>query len=365
MHIALDFQSTLGRKTGIGHYTANLLDALRHIAPEHDFTPLDWEHDPVMRLDRRLYWQQIELPRRARRAKAEILHVTGFDAPKFKPCPVVLTVHDLIGALFPQQFPPAARFYWAKWLPRSIRWADAVIADSQCTRADIIRLTGLPAEKITVIPLAVHPAFLQPRNAYAIRKIRREFSLPRRFALYTGTLEPRKGLDTLLRAFASLADNVTHNLVIAGKRGWYTEELLSLVVRYGLERRVKLLGYVPDAELPHLYAAAEVFVFPSRYEGFGLPPLEAMACGTPVVCSNAASLPEVVGEAALLVPPDDPEALAGRLFQVMTSRKLRADLRERGHIQATRFTWEAAARQTLAVYQQVLAKASGKLAMRI
>ena len=353
MRIALDTQSTVGRKTGIGIYTARLLDALRRVGPEHEYREIAWGRDVSMRLDRRLRWQQWELPRRARAAGADLLHVPGFDAPRRKPCPLVLTVHDLIGMLFPQNLPPVARFYWSRWLPRSIRWADRVIADSEHTRRDIVRLLGVPTERIVVIPLGVDVAFRQVADAEALVAVRGRYALPETFILYVGTLEPRKGLDTLVDAYATLADALSHDLVIAGKRGWYTQSLFAQVRRLGLERRVHFTNYVADADLPALYSLAAIFAFPSRYEGFGLPPLEAMACGTPVVSSNAASLPEAVGDAGLLVPPDDPVALAAALRRVLEDADLRARLHAAGLAQAQRFTWEETARQTLTVYQEL------------
>jgi len=353
MKIALDTQSTIGRKTGIGVYTARLLDALRRVGPQHEYCEIAWGRDPPMRLDRRLRWQQWELPRRARAVGAEVLHVPGFDAPWRKPCPVALTVHDLIGVLFPRNLPPVARFYWSRWLPHSIRWADRVIADSEHTRRDIVRLMGIPAERIVVIPLGVQPVFRPIHDATLLAALRQKYDLPPQIILYLGTLEPRKGLDTLVDAYAMLAGEGAHDLVIVGKRGWYSEGLFRQVTQLGLERRVHFTDYVPDEDVPGLLNLAEVFVFPSRYEGFGLPPLEAMACGTPVISSNAASLPEAVGEAGLLVPPDDAAALAGALHQILADGVLRDRLRDAGLRQAARFTWEATARRTLQVYQEM------------
>ena len=353
MRIALDIQSTVGRKTGIGIYTARLLDALRRVGPEHEYHEVAWGRDTPMRLDRRLRWQQWELPRQARSIHAELLHVPGFDAPRRKPCPVVLTVHDLIGMLFPHNLPPISRFYWSHWLPWSIRWADRVIADSEHTRRDVGRLLDVPAERIAVIPLGVDAAFSRVVDAEALAMMRGRYALPEAFILYVGTLEPRKGLDTLVDAYATLADTLPHALVIAGQRGWYTEALFAQVRRLGLERRVRFTDYVADADLPALYSLADVFAFPSRYEGFGLPPLEAMACGTPVVSSNAASLPEAVGDAGLLVPPDNPGALAAALRRLLGDADLRARLRAAGLAQAQCFTWEETARHTLTVYREL------------
>lgn len=353
MRIALDTQSTVGRKTGIGIYTARLLDALRRVGPEHECREIAWGRDVPMRLDRRLRWQQWELPRRTSAAGADLLHVPGFDAPRRKPCPVVLTVHDLIGMLFPQNLPPVARFYWSRWLPWSVRWADRVLADSEHTRRDIVRLMRIPAERIVVIPLGVQPIFRPIRDDAILAALRQKYGLPAQIILYIGTLEPRKGLDTLVDAYAALADIVPQDVVIVGKLGWYTESLFRQVAQLGLERRVHFTDYVPDDDVPGLFNLADVFVFPSRYEGFGLPPLEAMACGTPVISSNAASLPETVGDAGLLVPPDAPGALAAALRRVLGDADLQTRLRAAGLVQAQRFTWEETARQTLAVYREL------------
>ncbi len=357
MRIALDTQSTLGRKTGIGIYTAALLEALRHIAPQREFIELNLQREVRMRLDRRLRWQQWTLPRAASRARADLLHIPGFDAPARKNCPVVLTVHDLIGMLFPQNLPPVSRFYWSRWLPFSVRFADHIIADSENTRQDIVRLLKLDPARITVIPLAAGPQYQPIVQAGALQVIQRKYHLPERFILFVSTLEPRKGLDTLLDAYAALARLAPHvYLVITGQRGWYTEQIYAQVKQLGLETRVVFTGYVPDEDLPALYNCATVLAFPSRYEGFGLTVLEAMACGTPVVCSNSSSLPEVADDAALLTPPGNPAALTQALLQVLNEEDLRQRLHVQGIRQAARFSWTTTARQTVAVYEQVLAR---------
>lgn len=354
MRIALDTQSTLGRKTGIGQYTRSLLAALRRVAPEHEFVELHQSREVAMRTDRRLRWQQWDVPRRAQVARANLLHVPGFDAPLWKPLPVVLTVHDLIGKLFPQNLPPVSRFYWSLWLPFSLRFADEIIVNSECTRRDVMRLAGLPAERIEVVHLGVDEGF-RPLAFEEIEARRARYGLPRHAILYVGTLEPRKGIDTLIDAFAEMVGRHPHHLLLAGKRGWYWEPILRRVAERRLEDRVRFLDYVAEGDLPALYASASVFAFPSRYEGFGLPVLEAMACGTPVVCSNAGALPEVAGDAALLVPPDKPRALAEALEAVLDDEGLRDSLREKGLQRAGQFTWERTAQGTLRAYQKLLA----------
>lgn len=360
MRIGIDTQSTMGESTGIGRYAKQLLASLRQVAPEHEYAALNWSAEVVMRTDRRLRWQQWELPRRARAAGAELLHVTGFDAPRWRPCPVVLTVHDLIGMLFPHALPPIARLYWSRWLPHTVRWADAIIANSENTRRDLVRLLHIPTERIRTIYLGVDGSFHAPTDRDTLEAVRSHYQLSQPLILYVGTLEPRKGIDTLIAAFAQLAGDLPHSLIIAGKRGWYTETLFRQAESTGLGERVRFLDYVAAEHLPALYGLANLFVFPSRYEGFGLPVLEAMACGTPVVCSNASSLPEVAGEAALLVPPDDVDALAEAMARALRDAALRQRLVSLGFGQARRFTWSEAAYQTAALYEQIRQAGAGR-----
>ncbi len=354
MRIAIDVQSTVGKPTGIGQYTAKLLAALRHVAPEHEYVEIAWGKDPVMRLYNRILWQQGLAPRRAQVAQPELLHIPGFDAPWWKPCPVVLTCHDLIGMLFPQNLPPAARFYWSRWLPFSVRFADAIIADSLATRRDIVRLLAIDEQRIYVVPLGVDQRF-RPQNDAEVARIQERYHLPPKFVLFVGTLEPRKGIDTLIEAFAAVRQSQPAlDLVIAGKRGWYWRQLLQRIAALGLEANVHVLDYVPEADLVALYSAATVFALPSRYEGFGLPVLEAMASGAPVITTHSSSLPEVTGDAGLLVPPDDVGALAAAIIAVVDQPNLQVALRERGIERARQFTWERTARATLRIYEQVL-----------
>jgi glycosyltransferase involved in cell wall biosynthesis len=354
MKIGIDTQSTWGRKTGIGLYTAQLVRALRQADPQHEYVELNSGHVQEMRTDQRLRWQQFGLPRRARARQVNLLHVTGFDAPLWKPCPVVLTVHDLIGLLFPANLPPISRFYWSRWLPRSIRWADRIIVDSHHTKGDVNRLLGIPPEQMEVIPLGVDERFRPVEDEGVLDSVRSKYALPEMFVLCVGTQEPRKGLDTLIAAYASLAADIPHHLVVAGQPGWYTEPIFQQVEALGLDHQVHFTGYVAEEDLPALYSLAQLFVYPSRYEGFGLPALEALACGLPVVCTDSSSLPEVVGDAALLVPPDEAQSLAVAMERVLNDDELRARMRIRGQEQAAHFTWDETARRTLQVYESML-----------
>lgn len=356
MKVAFDLSSTRGQKTGIGRYTANLLDALRRYAPEVEALLLGDGVPASLSTPSRIWHEQIGLVRLAQRAAPDVLHLTGFAAPLRAGFPVVLTVHDLIGVLFPSHFPPVSRFYWSRYLPFTLRFAARLIADSDRTRDDIVHLTRYPAHRIHVIPPGRDERF-RPASASELNAARAALNLPNRYFLFVGTLEPRKGIDTLVAAYARVAAELPHQLVIAGKPGWHWEALTTQIQRLGLEARIRLLNYVEEKHLPALYTLAEALVFPSRYEGFGLPPLEAMACGTPVIASNSSSLPEVLGEAGLLVPPDDVAGFAAAMRRLTAEAALASRLREQGLARALTFTWERTARRMAAVYAETLCDA--------
>jgi len=242
-----------------------------------------------------------------------------------------------------------------------------VIVVSHSTKKDVEALLGVPSERIAVVHNGVGEEF-RPAPVADVESFRRRQQLPDRYVLYLGTLEPRKNVPQLIEAFAcwrQRGNSSEVKLVLAGARGWYDEEIFALVERVGLTEDVLFPGYVPTAELPWWYRAADLFVYPSRYEGFGLPLLEAMACGTPVIASDASSLPEVVGDAGLLVDPDDVIALAEAIDQVMSNVEFSASLSQAGIQQARTFSWQCAAAQTAAVHRQVLAETQGQSRRRV
>lgn len=347
MRIAFDASSMRGTKTGIGVYTENLIRALCRFAPDIEIVELDDGATAHQRTDRRILREQIGLPRLARQSRADVLHLTGFAAPLRAPVPVILTVMDLIGILFAANFPPMSRFYWSRYLPFTLRFPAHLITLSEHTRQDIVRLTHIPASQVQVIPPGRDEKFRPIENPHV------DFKLPQKFFLFVSTLEPRKGIDTLIAAFARAANSIAEDLVIVGKRGWDAEKFFTQVERVGLTARVRFLDYVADAQMPALYNLARALVFPSRYEGFGLPPLEAMACDTPVICSNAASLPEVVGDAGVLLAPDDVDGFAQAMVRLARDESWRNELRDRGLRQAQKFSWERTVREMVKVYAQV------------
>jgi glycosyltransferase involved in cell wall biosynthesis len=300
----------------------------------------------------RLVWEQAVLPWRLRQSRIDVFHSPHHTVP-LVPCGCrrVVTFHDLTFFVLPERYPPTRRLYFQTMTRLSARVADAVIVPSKAVRADVVRILGLPSWRVFAIPEAAGPAF-RPQDAAAVEAVRRRYGLEGPFILSVGSLEPGKNRERLLQAFARLrARGLEHMLVVAGQRAWRYESEEPLAQRLGLADSVRVLGHVPQADLPALYSAADLFAFPSLYEGFGLPALEAMACGAPVVASNVSAVPEVVGDAALQVPPLDVEALADAMERLLRDEPLRANLRERGLKRAAGFSWEETARRTAEVYK--------------
>jgi len=317
----------------------------------------------------RIVWEQLGLPVALVRAKARLYHGAAYAMPALCPVPAVVTVHDLSFIRMPGAFPPLQARYLRLATSVSARRAAALIAVSEFTGRELVRLLGVPAERVHVVPNGCDPR-CRPLPPADVAAFRARAGLPERFILAVGTLQPRKNLETLLRAYALLRRDWDANrgnghagdeaagappaLVVAGAPGWGRVDVRAHAAGLGVAEHLYLPGFVPEADLPALYNAALCLAFPSRYEGFGLPALEAMACGTPVVVSDATSLPEVVGDAGLRVPPDDVAGWAAALLHLATDAPARRALAERGPARATGFTWQRAASQTAAVWRTVL-----------
>ncbi len=304
----------------------------------------------------RILWEQVQVARLARRLGLSLIHGFAYALPMVLAIPAVVTVHDLTFIRFPQAFPKSKQQYLARMTARSCRQARAVIADSQATARDLTSLLGVPVSKIQVIHPGVDARY-RPLPPAEVEAWRRRQGWPRRFLLMVGTLEPRKNHLGLIEAYAIYRAQARRPLplLIGGGKGWHYQQIFERVQTLGLEDSVHFLGFVPWDALPWLYNAATLFVYPSRYEGFGLPVAEAMRCGTPVITSTASSLPEVAGDAALTIDPDDPDALARALVQVTETEPERlARMRDQGLAWSQRFRWEATARQTARVYARVL-----------
>lgn len=350
MRVAFDASSTRGRKTGIGVFTVQLCGALNKYAPQIETVLLDDGIGVEQRTDQRILREQFTLPQLAQNAKANLLHLTGFAAPLRSSVPVIMTVMDLIGVLFSENFTPASRFYWSRYLPFTLRAARHIITLSENTKRDVLKIVRLPAERITVIPPGVDARFQKIMDSEILQAARTRLNLPEEFFLFVSTLEPRKGVDTLIRAFAEIAPSVHEHLILVGKRGWAYENYFELARALDLASRVHFLDYVSDQDLPCVYNLATAFVFPSRYEGFGLAPLEAMACGTPVISSSTSSLPEVIGDAGILVPSKDVDGFARAMRDLSQSESLQKNLSAKGLERAAIFSWKRSAEQTAQVY---------------
>jgi glycosyltransferase involved in cell wall biosynthesis len=308
----------------------------------------------------RILWEQVAQPWAARRQALDLLHAPVNIGPLMLPCTLIATVHDLSFYHFPHLFRPARRIYQQTLTRATLQRAAAVIAVSQSTRDDIVRLMDIAPERITVIPNGVG-AEMRPMEEKAVAEFRRRYHLPPHFILSLSTLEPRKNLELLLEAYALLVHRggPEHRLVIAGGKGWYYATIFATVERLRLSDRVIFPGFVPEGDKPLWYSAADLFVYPSLYEGFGLPPLEAMACGTPVVVAATSSLPEVVGDAGLYIDPHDPADLADAMAALLHDSNRRHKLREAGLRQANRFSWRKTAVQTARLYHRILGDADG------
>jgi glycosyltransferase involved in cell wall biosynthesis len=308
----------------------------------------------------RIPWEQLLAPLLLRLSRADVFHGVLNVAPLFCPAPSVITIHDLAFLSFPQTFRRLNRAYLT-WATRvSARRAARILAVSEATKQEIVRLLGVQPEKIVVTYDACDERFAPPEPG-ALAAFRARTGLPERFILFVGTLEPRKNLPTLIEAYSRIARATDAPLIIGGGKGWLYDSIFAKVESLDLGDRVRFAGFIDAADLPLWYAAATVFTLPSLYEGFGMPLLEAMACGTPVVSTISSSLPEVVGDAGLMVPPTDADALGTALLRLLGDASLREELRERGLRQARRFSWRETAERTLVAYQDAFSGGAAEL----
>ncbi|HUZ01231.1 MAG TPA: glycosyltransferase family 1 protein [Thermomicrobiaceae bacterium] len=284
-----------------------------------------------------------------------LAHFTYITPPR-SPCPVVVTVHDLSFRRYPEFFSPRVRLVLGLLLGSSLRRARHVLTLSKCSQRDIVHFYNIPPDRITTTSLAAGDQF-RPRTPDEIRAVRHRYGLAERYVLAVGNVQPRKNLPRLVDAFAAVAGEVSDlQLVIAGQSAWKGSDTEAAVTAAGVQDRVRFTGYVPDCDLPALYSGAAIFSYPSLYEGFGLPALEAMACGTATITSDRSSLPEVVGDAALTVDPTSTADLAGAIHALISDETLQSVYSRRGLSRAGTFSWAATARATAAIYDRVIAQ---------
>lgn len=355
MQLGLDITALATPLSGVGVYTANLWAQLGR-NPADAIIPLTHQQpgSGQRRWMNKTVWMQAILPWQLRRLPLDACHFTNNVAPVWGPCPTILTIHDMTLWLFPHYHYRKRLLAMRPILPLAARRAAAVITVSQSARADIIRLLDLPADKVHAIHEAPAPIFRPLSPGPALAAVCRRYQLPDHFLLYVGTIEPRKNLVRLLEAFARLSPSFPHHLLLVGQRGWKDDEVFAAVERLNLAARVRFLGFVPADDLAALYNLAAAMVFPSLYEGFGLPVVEAMACGTPVIASNRGALAEVAGGAAELVDPTDIASIVAGLERLLADPDRGAELRALGLARAAGFRWETTAAQTRAVYEGVV-----------
>jgi glycosyltransferase involved in cell wall biosynthesis len=365
MRVGIDARLVYYSQAGIGQYILHLVNGLARVDQKTEYVLLQSRKDSTAILDganfRRVslwtpshhrlerYAMNVELVR----LRLDVLHSPDFIPPHRPNCKSVITVHDLAFLLYPHFLTRESARYYGH-IDQAVRWTDQIVAVSESTKRDTIQHLGVPEDKITVVYEAANPIFRPVGRDQARQRVLERHDVAGPFILFVSTIEPRKNVPTLVRAVAQLVECYKQDvqLVLAGGKGWLFEDAFAIVDELKMGDRVRFLGRVSSEDLLYLYNAAEMLAHPAFYEGFGLPPLEAMACGLPVIVSNVASLPEVVGDAGLLVDPHDVDELTVSMWRVLTDSQLRAEMQSKGLRQSARFSWERAARETRTIYQR-------------
>jgi glycosyltransferase involved in cell wall biosynthesis len=377
LQIGIDYTAAVRQRAGIGRYTRCLVRALAAQDSTFRYTlfvaggwgegdglgpwPANFRIRTVPVSDRWMHalWQRLRLPIPVQlfTGRLDLFHSPDFVLPPIGRMPGLLTVHDLSFMRVPECFVPGFSNYLVGAVSHAVRRAAWIVADSKSTRKDLVDLLGVEAGRVSVLYPGVEPRFRPVTDPVALASVRQRYELPGRYILGLGTLQPRKNLDGLIEGFTRLlAAEGTRgeledlHLVLAGEKGWMYESIFDAVRKAGVERLVRFTGYIAEEDLPALYSLASVFASPSWYEGFGLPVLEAMACGVPVVAADNSSFPEVVGEAGLLVSAADRDAIAYALARAVTDAALRSRLLLAGEEQARKFTWDKSAAELQALY---------------
>ncbi len=374
--IAIDYTPAYEQGGGIGRYVRELTAALsavdertayhlfvsgasRHRLPPPPASNFVWKPTPIAPRWLARVWQhaRLPLPIEAFTGRIDLFHATDFVLPPTLPATrTLLTVHDLSFVRVPQAASPALRAYLNRVVPRSVKIADHILADSQATKDDLLELYNTAEDKVTVLLSGVDERFQRITDAAVLQQARAKYGLTDlNYLLSVGTVQPRKNYSRVIRALAGLREaGYDLHYIIAGGKGWLEDEMHQTIAETNLTDFVHLLGFVHDSDLPALYSAARALVMPSLYEGFGLPILEAMACGTPVITSNLSSLPEVAGSAALLVNPLHTDEIGNAIRRIESDDDYRTVLIDSGYQQARKFTWEKSARQLKSIYDRLL-----------
>lgn len=378
MRVAFDGRVINGRKSGVGVYAESLLDALMgidlesfyNIVSHHKFdfrsknfssvtTKVSIESHPVGDI-----WEQFYLPSFLKDKKIDIMHSPTFHIPflsgGFKK---VVTIHDLVSFRSPRTQPMQFALYSRLMIRLAVNSVHGIIVPSRTVKSELIGLLNVRPELLHVIPEAPREIFMPAKEA-AKAAAKKKYALPDKFILSVGSIEPRKNISSLIKAFSELRSRgeIDHSLVICGAKGWLNEyeRILKMIGDSGVRDAVIFTDYVPDEDLPAIYSLADLFVYPSLYEGFGLPPIEASACGCPVIASNCSAIPEVVGDAGVLIDPLDINGLARAILNVIKDGSMRGRLKELGFKRARQFSWERTARETLDIYKGIVREGKRK-----
>ncbi len=379
MNIAIEARSISNPGSGIRTYTARLIEHLLRLAPQHtyhiiydDISSVGTFPDaqeyvvPLLHPLALPWWLNHQIPTLLNKIVPDITHFTKASVPNKMTVPTVTTIHDVIPLIYPQSQSLLRRWYWPRTLSQAAYRSDHLITISEASKKDIARLFAVAPEKITVTPLAVDRSYFKPiTDETVLQAVAQKYSLKRPYIFFLGTRDPRKNVPGLIRAFQSLVADFPHQLVIAGKEGVTSDHAQATINALHLENSVRLLDFVNFADLPALLSAAQFFVWPSIYEGWGFPPLEAMACGTPTIVSNGGALPEVVGDAGVSIPfstdiiadrvhdSDFEQRLTQAMRETMQSESRRFLMRSEGLAQVEKFSWESVAKATLEIYEKV------------
>lgn len=373
LKIGIDYTAALKQGGGIGRYTRGLITTLAQLDQQHRYLLLYTPDSPMAGLrtfdnqpnfSHKQYplrerwmtigWHRFNLPLPVETftGPVDLFHSPNFILPPAHRAKTLLTVHDLSFIRHPQGAVDKLRRWLEKVVPRSLARADHILADSHSTKQDLIDIYNISPSQITVVGAGVESRFQPITKPSALKQVTDKYNLPSKFILGVGTLEPRKNFTGLIEAFSHSAVCETHHLVIAGGKGWLYDDIFAAAESSAVADRIHLIGFVADEDLPTLYSLADVFAYPSHYEGFGIPVIEAMACGTPVVCADNSCLPEVAGNSAVQITATDRNALANALHQLVTDFSLREKVISEGFQQAKQFNWPTAAQRLLTVYQR-------------
>ena len=375
MKVAIDVRTVLPNRSGVGNYVLHLTQNLKLVDPDSDYYflafkknlpllgTLEGPQNPLLTVFSHEnhplgdFWEHFILPIRLVKKKIDIFHgpasLIPFRKDHYK---TVVTIHDLVAFLFPETIPLKYGAYMRYLLRHAVKKADRIISVSQHTQEDLIKILKVPKEKIVVIHEAPAPIF-QPHDPEAVRTLlKNRYGLQKKYIYHLGNIEPRKNLIKLLEAFTLVCREVgtEYQLVVSGQKGWLIRSLSRFLKNYPMRDHLFFTGYVPHEDLPFFMNGAELFVFPSLYEGFGLPVLEAMRCGTPVISSNQSSIPEIMGGAGVLVDPTDVQELADRIIWLLRNKEERERLSRLGQAQAAGFSWTKVAEKTQQVYRSVI-----------